>query len=119
MAKKPLTFEEIMAAMEELGVDDPELIPDVYGDLEAWMPCPNHPGYEVSEFGRVRNADGKILSPERQGRHKLPDKQGNRSWVSIFDLLDQTFRKDEPEHVKRLIRSMRERGAISGPDHPQ
>lgn len=112
---KPMDFEQIVKAMDALGVDDPELIPDVYGDLEAWLPCPNHPGYEVSEFGRVRNSDtGKILRAEQQGRYKLKHQSGEFRWISIFDLLDQTHRKDEPPRLQRILRAIRERGAKSG-----
>ena len=40
---------------------------DLQGGDERWRPAPNSPTYEVSSFGRIRNANGVLKPPTRRG----------------------------------------------------
>ena len=50
--------------------------------VEEWKPIKNYPGYEVSNFGLVRNSNGKILTPEKTKkgylRVDLSNKEGRK-----------------------------------------
>jgi hypothetical protein len=36
---------------------------DLFGQPEVWLPIPDFPRYEVSNFGRIRRIGGRILKP--------------------------------------------------------
>lgn len=61
---------------------------------EIWKLIPEYPNYEVSNFGNVRNKEGKILykEPNKKGylRVKL-SKEGKQKKIRIHRLVGQAF----------------------------
>lgn len=67
---------------------------------ERWLPCPDHPRYLVSSFGRVCGPSGKILTPRghTNGYRRVSVCIGNGQTRDryIHDLVLRTFRGPRP-----------------------
>jgi hypothetical protein len=62
-------------------------------NIESWMAVGGFPNYEVSSFGRVRNARGHMLSPSLSGGypHVVLSHEGKRSNLTVHRLVAMTF----------------------------
>lgn len=63
---------------------------------EVWRLSPRHPGYLVSDHGRVRRIGGGILRPQRTTRGYLKVHLGRRCQVSLHVLVAETFHGPRP-----------------------
>lgn len=86
---------------------------------EEWRPIDDFPGYEVSNFGRVRSLDRVVVGPKRKttmhGRvlraHRDEDgyqrivliKNGKSHWKGIHRLVLIAFVGDQPDKIVRHL----------------
>lgn len=74
--------------------------------VERWLPCPGHPGYEVSDHGRVRSlkwGEPHILSgvPKKSGHLQVKPFDGNVGrWRPIHQLVMAAFVGAIPEGLE-------------------
>lgn len=68
---------------------------------ERWKPVPGYPNYEVSDHGRIRNGDGRILRTflVSGGLAFTAVKNGTPSSLRVARLVGQAFCKDYGEKL--------------------
>ena len=50
-------------------------------DAEVWLPVIGHPGYQISDRGRVRDRHRRIVTPEASGRYPRVCLGGRRRYL--------------------------------------
>lgn len=66
---------------------------------ERWLPCPGHPGFEVSDRGHVKGRRGNVMTPVRHARGRLKvtmRHDGRRHDVSVHVLVLEAFAGPRP-----------------------
>lgn len=93
-----MTLEQVMAEMERLKINDPYLVPNIYGDLERWVDVPGYKDrYQFSNTGRLRSLKrgGKIIAGDYIGgntgeRYQLW-RDGKMKWFTAEQLTELTW----------------------------